>query len=160
MSQPQIPLKIDLLRGSEISRFRIALGVLFFGVAAGWMGYKLLTGTPLVLFDAALFIVFILNSAFQLLEGSGISAAALVGKAYIIIDQTSVRVKPSVKTAERVFLWADIKCLDFDGAQPEFHLRSGEERYQLNLSLLSSPMKAEVRRTLKALARKYNIPHD
>lgn len=158
MTRPQTPLKIDLLRGSEISRFRIALGLLFFFVAAGWISYKVVSGQLLVLFDAALFIIFILNAAFQLVEGAGLSAAALLGKAYIIIDENRILVKPGIKAAEQQIIWNDVTRICLDNEMPEFWHAQHTNSYRLDLSKLSSEMRSTTRRTLKALAKEKNIP--
>lgn len=157
MAEPVIPLKIDLLRGSEVSSFRIVLGIIFFVVAAGWVSYKVLNNQPLVLFDAALFILFTLNGAFQIVEGAGISLSALVGQAYIIIDKEAVRVKPGVKSSEERIEWNAVKRLCIDGEMPELWHRDADKSSRIDLSKLSPEMRAVTRQTLKAIAREKNI---
>jgi hypothetical protein len=160
MTQSVTPLKIDLLRGSEVSNFRLALAVLFFTVAVGWIAYKVLNQQPLALFDAALFIVFILNAAFQAIEGSGLSLAALVGKAYIIINEKELLLKPSVKDAERRIRWDDVKRLHLSGEMPGLEIRGKPESSRLDLSKLSAGMKSRTRETLRSIAQSKHIPID
>ncbi|MFW6347096.1 MAG: hypothetical protein ACOC2C_00625 [Cyclonatronaceae bacterium] len=162
MSEPLLPLKIDLLRGSEKSGFRMALGVLFFIIAAGWILYKVLLNEPLHFFDAALFLVFILNAAFQLAEGSGLSLAALFGTAFIIIDKEAIVVKPSVRTKEQRISWEAITQIDLSGENPRLRLDESDEgasaqEYRLDLSMIAPGVKTRVRETISALARQKNI---
>lgn len=158
MPQSFTPLKIDLLRGSEISNFRLALAVIFFTVAVGWIAYKTMNQQPLVLFDAAIFIVFILNAAFQAIEGSGLSLSALVGKAYIIIDDEKLLLKPSVKDAEQRIVWDDVERLHLSGEMPGLEIRGKSKSSRLDLSKLSAGMKSKTRETLRSIAKSKNIP--
>ena len=163
MPEPLLPLKIDLLRGSEKSGFRIALGALFFVIAAGWILYKVLLNEPLHFFDAALFLVFILNAAFQLAEGSGLSLAAVVGTAFIIIDKEAILVKPSVRAKKQHLSWDAITQIDLSGDNPMLWLaesggRESAQQYRLDLSMVAPEIKTRVRQTISALARQKNIP--
>lgn len=158
MAKSVTPLKIDLLRGSEVSGFRLVLAALFFTIAAGWIAYKVLNQQPLVLFDAALFVIFILNAAFQAIEGSGLSAAALVGKAYIIIDDEKLLLKPSVKDAEHRISWDEIQEVNLSGEKPEFIIRAQPKSYRMDLSKLSAGMKSKTRETVRSIAENKNIP--
>ncbi len=149
-------LKRDLLKKEKKSIFRIVLGVLFFVVSGVWIADKILDNQIIRPFDWCYSGIFALNGIVYSIAGLGFSIAKLFGKAFILIDNDRISIKPRIIDKEQNIYWKDIKAIDYK--HNIFRVRNVDNTSMtLDLSKFDYSLKNEIKEIIDCLAKDKNL---
>ncbi|WP_423130150.1 hypothetical protein [Gaoshiqia sp. Z1-71] len=116
--------KKDLLKKEEKSTFRIILGILFFVISIVWVADRIMDDLIIRPFDWLYTGVFALNGVVHTLEGFGFSIASLFGKAFVLIDNERISIKPGIRNKEQNIYWNSIKTIDY--RLNKYHIKNAD----------------------------------
>lgn len=145
-------LKKNLLRKEEKSYFRFVLSIIFFVISVSWILLRIRDGQKITLFDWFCSGLFFLNGTIHSIGGFGFQPEALIGKAFILINNETISIKTGVFDKEQNILWTEIKKIEYNLSK--FHiLRMDGSTLSLDLSKIDYALKNEIRKTVESIAK-------
>ena len=147
--------KKDLIGEEKKSVFKVIIGILFMLFPIIWFTDRIIDDLTIRPFDWLYAGVFALNGAFHITGGLGISILKLFGKAFIIIDNKQISIKPDVFSKEQKINWDNIKTLDYK-LNKYIIRRADNTSFILNLSKLSYELKSDVKNIINTIALEKN----
>jgi hypothetical protein len=146
-----IKLNKDLLIIEEKSKTRIVVGLIFLAISIYWIAYRLDDALVFRLFDGFYAGLFALIGLVNLVEGFGISAGKFVGKAFVIVDDERISIKPGIFAREQTIHWPSVQSVDYE--LNRFRIRKTDNTTEvLDLSPLSYTVKIEVKEAVNHFA--------
>lgn len=149
-------LKKDLLKKDKKSVFRIILGVLFVAISIIWIADKITSDIIIRPFDWLYSGIFMLGGVIHIFEGFGFSLAKLFGKAFVLIDNNQISIKPGLSDKEQKIYWKDIKTIDYK--LNKFQIQKIDDtNMKLDLSKIDYALKNEIKEIVNNIAKDKNI---
>jgi hypothetical protein len=149
-------LKRDLLVIQKKSVFRISMGILFIVISIVWIVDLMIESKTDRLFDWLYFGLFFLNGIVFSIEGFGFSVSRLLGKAFIMIDNERIVLKPGVLVKEQNILWQDINSISNRPVRCQIARIDGTT-VTLNLSKLDYSLVKEIKSTINEIANEKGL---
>lgn len=143
-------IQFDLIRRYPRNIFRIAMGALLLAVVA----YFLIK--QIEYFSTTHLIVFTLGGLYYLLMGLGINPITVWGKAYIMVSQSIIAIKPSMFSKETSFDWSNIKEAQIKVTGIRFLFNQGEP-YELDFGKLDEESIQELKQAVIAISKEKGI---
>ncbi len=148
----------DLLAIEKKSIARIVLGILFLIFSGFWVISKISENIEIRAVDWAYSIVFVMNGVYHTFEGYGYSFNQLFGKAYVLINNELISIKPKINKKEKTVYWKDIKLIDF-----QYNQLIIEKADNTNLSIdiinLEYDTKKDIRAIISQISENKNIKY-
>jgi hypothetical protein len=145
-------LKRDLLTKDRYSKLRIIIGILFLGIALTWITQKITGNLVITPFDWLYTAVMFLNGLFHTLFGLGFS----IGKAYVLVNEDRISIKPDIMKKEQTIHWESIKTLEYKLNKYLIH-HIDNTQSTLDLSKIDYLLKNEIKDAIEFIAREKNI---
>lgn len=146
----------DLLKEKQQSKLRLFIGILFFAVSIAWITMKMIENKPIETFDWVYSGIFLLNALIHILGAVGYPFEGLFGKAFIQIDNRSIRIKSWIFEKEQSAVWDDIQSIEFKMNQLLLSEKD-DSCTSISLSKLEYLWVQEIKDTLRNLASKKDI---
>ena len=148
--------KKDLLKKEEKSTFRIILGLLFFVISIVWIADRIMEDLIIRPFDWLYTGIFALNGIVHTLEGFGFSIAGLFGKAFVLIDNEHISIKPGIRNKEQNIYWNSIKTIDY--RLNKYHItKTDSNRVTFDLKKFDYALKNDIKEFISRIAKEKDI---
>ena len=149
-------LKKDLLKKDGKSTFKIILGILFFVISIVWITERIMDNLIIRPFDWLYTGIFALNGVVHTIEGFGFSIASLFGKAFVLIDNKHISIKPGIINKEQSIYWDSIKSIDYK--LNKYHIQNTDSTSMtVDLTKFDYALKNEIKETIYCIAKEKNI---
>ena len=149
-------LRRDLLKMNEKSRLRIVLGIVFSVIAVTWFVVRKIEYDDIRPFDWLYSGFFTLIGLIHTVEGFGYSFSKLFGKAFILIDQNTIRIKTAVLEKEQCILWNMVTSIDYNPGIFQITKRD-QTMVTLKLSNLDYSLIQEIKEVIDSNAKEKGI---
>jgi hypothetical protein len=145
----------DLLRKNKNSKAQIILGTVLIILSIFWIiiNYK---DNSIRLFDWLYSIIFLLNGAINILEGSGISSNKIFGKAYIKINSVFIDFKPTIFEKSQKIDWDDMVKISLKPTKIAMKATTGKHLV-ISYSILDYNTVSEIKEKIRFIAENKNI---
>ena len=147
----------DLLKVKKKSKFPLFLGIASFAIAIVWIWIKLIYNETIKTFDWVYSILFLLNGVSHTSIGFGYSIERLFGKAFIKIDDRSIKIKMGVFKKEKEIAWSQVKSIEYK-PNNYYITQSDGSTYHFKMTELEYSVIQEIKNTLETIASDGNIP--
>ncbi|MFO8021061.1 MAG: hypothetical protein R6U65_01240 [Perlabentimonas sp.] len=148
-------LKKDLLEKEKRSIYKIFVGLLFMVFPTIWITDRITDNLTIRPFDWLYAGIFALNGVFHITSGFGISIISLFGKAFIIINNNQISIKPDIFSKEQIINWVDIKTIEYK-LNKYIIQRTDNTSFILDLSKLNYALKSDVKNIINTIAMEKN----
>ncbi|PKQ63982.1 hypothetical protein BZG02_08190 [Labilibaculum filiforme] len=149
-------LYIDLVKRNEKNPLWVFIGLMFLVASMLWITPKLLNSELIGIFDWFYFSFFALNGVVHTIGGLGYPVEGLIGKAFIEVDNNSIKFKFGVLKKEEAVNWENIQTIDFKTYQ--FLICRKDNTYlTFPLFKLEYAMVQKIKNTITELATKKEI---
>ena len=149
-------LKVDLLEKNKKSIFRIVAGVFLIICSCIYICTPI-THREVRLFDWFLFGIYALVGIILVVEGlGGGRLQRFFGKAYILINNELISLKPDVFNKEQSVYWNNIKSIDYKSNKFRIE-KTDDTNVIIDLSKFGYSLKNEMKETIDCIAKEKSI---
>ena len=142
-------LEKDLLAKQKKSIFKIVLGILLIVFAGAWLFIRIAEDEKIRVFDWGYSIVFMLNGIFHIITGLGYNINGWFGKAFILINNEMISIKPQFNKKKETVYWNDIQFIDF-----KYHQLTIKKADNTNLKIELADLSFETKQDIKTILSK------
>lgn len=146
---------MNLLGKEKRSIYKIIIGLLFMVLPTIWITDRFTDNLTIRPFDWLYAGIFALNGVFHITSGFGISIIGLFGKAFIVINNNQISIKPDILSKEQRINWDDIKTIDYK-LNKYIIQRADNTSFILDLSKIDYNLKADVKNIINSIAEERN----
>lgn len=146
----------NLLTKKKTSKAQIIFGVLFIILSFLWIFVKKYEGKSIVGFDWFYSIIFFLNGIVNIIESFGISIYTLFGKAFLKINENSIRYKSKVFSKELILNWHEVKEINFNKSKISI-ISTNKSHFDILFSKFDYISIQEIKNIITEIAEKNNL---
>jgi hypothetical protein len=148
--------KKDLLKKEKKSVFRIIFGLLFIIISIIWITDRIIENLTIRSSDWLYSSIFALNGVVHMIEGFGFSIVRLFGKAFVLINNEQISIKPGILDKKQNIYWKSIKAIDYK--LNKFQVQNIDNTSMtLDLSKIDYPVKNDIREIIDCIAKEKKI---
>lgn len=149
-------LRRDLLGKGKRSVLWIIAGVFFLVISIFWITTKIIDNEIIKALDWIYFGAIFINGVIQTIGGFGFKLERLFGKAFVLIDQEQIALKPGVFDKEQRVAWKDMKTIEY--RLNKFQVRNIDDSTKaLDLSKFDYDLKNRIKEVVANIAKEKNI---
>jgi hypothetical protein len=149
-------LEKDLLMPLKRSIPRFVFGIFVSLFSLTWAVRLTMNPTESNMFNWFSVGIFLLMGLFHLIEASGARISKLFGKAFVIINDEQISIKPGVFDKELLFYWKDIKAIVYETNRYKI-INAENSELSLNLLKIEYNLKQEIKTVIQNLANEKKI---